>query len=1085
MVRRNVSKRPYVVGIGASAGGLEALEDFFKHFPPDSGLTFVVIQHLSPDFKSLMDELLARHTQMKIVRVDQEVTIEPNCIYLIPPKKNLSIKGTKLIPSHQDPNAHLRLPIDAFFVSLAEQYASNAIGVILSGTGSDGTRGCGSIKENEGFVIAQEPSGCKFDGMPVSVIKHGIPDMVANPEQMPDIILKYANINGLGDLIDLEREPNRLRVVTSLLKTIEGLDFGGYRPSTIARRIERRVRVNHLSSLDDYIHLLRNDVKELGQLHGELLIGVTRFFRDKSAFEVLSKSIIPRILEEAAEDDVIRIWVAGCSTGEEAYSLGISFFDALDEAQITKDVKIFATDVDREAIEIAAVGRYPESIVEDVGKERTAKYFLKKGSNYEVRSKLRRSVIFSHHNVVKDPPFTRMHLISCRNLLIYFQSNLQTRALSLFHFGLKNNGYLFLGKSEALGEVAGEFDCLNPTHKIFRKLRDIKLAMVSDINMSSQMLTPLPAPQTAKQDIYGTQPGVKEPRLSHIYENLLNDYVPPCLILDENYQLLHSFGDASLILDVPTGKSTLNVLRMLDQDLSIALSTAIARATKTERNVLFKDVRKSAHSEQQFNIKVKPLPVAYANQLRTFMVSFEEIEKENHHEHIEAEVYDAQAHTHEQIAILEEQLLSTKESLQATIEELETTNEELQSTNEELMSSNEELQSSNEELQSVNEELYTVNAEHQEKINELTEANNDIDFLLKSSNIGTIFLDKNLRIRRYNRDIESIVNVMHQDIGRPITDITFNFAHDKIVSQILDVAASGLANSQELVHKGTTYIVKSVPYRADRIAITSDDINAFDEKSGVVLSFIDVSTIKEAKDLKRLTQDAEEFNYVVAHDLRSPLRKITESTTKLKEAITIGVPEESHIEKIAVDIDGTVETLTTMLDSLLKYSRLRTRGGKFKKFSPKAAVLNVMKSMKAELKGVSVIINHLPDAIHGDPGQFKEVMVNLFKNSLDHQRLGQDLSISLSASEKSGFWEFSIQDNGSGFRGVDRKKAFEIFCKDSKQAPGTKNKLGVGLAFSKRIVDRHGGEIWVKPTMPEEIGSTVCFTLPEAAHPRI
>ena len=1085
MINNRTLKRPYVVGIGASAGGLEALEKFFQAFPTNSGLSFVVIQHLSPDFKSLMVELLARHTDMNIYRVDETVTIKPNCIYLIPPKKNLSIKGSKLIPSDQDPSLNIRLPIDSFFTSLAKQYESNAIAVILSGTGSDGTRGAASIKEREGFVLAQDPATCKFDGMPKSVIKQGIPDKMGSPEQLVDIILKYTRYSYGGfEYIDLEKESDKFRVVTSLLQTIEGLDFASYRPATIARRIERRVKINHLKSLDEYIHLLRSDVKELRFLHGELLIGVTRFFRNTEAFEHLKKVIIPRIIEEARDDNVIRVWTPGCSTGQEPYSVAMCFLEYFSENKIIKDLKIFATDVDREALEIASAGKYPDSVMEEIGEERMMQFFVKGDSYCEVKSKLRRVIIFSHHNTVKDPPFTNMHLISCRNLLIYFQTNLQARAISLFHFGLKNNGILFLGKSEALGELAPEFNTLQPTLKFFQKLRDVKLAMVSEINMAARQYSGARNVQPLKQQFY-QDTRRKEPGLSPIYEKLLRQYVPPGILMDENYQLLHTFGDASQYLDVPKGKSTFNILKMLDQDISVALSTAVGRAIKTEQEVHFKEISRSTSGGNKFNIKVRPFPVAYPNQLRKFMVLFEEIKSgnsEDQNDAVDIQVYNAQIHVREQVTNLEEQLLSTRESLQATIEELETTNEELQSTNEELMSSNEELQSSNEELQSVNEELYTVNTEHQSKIDELTQANNDIDFLLKSSNIGTMFLDEDLRIRRYNQDIQSIVNVMPHDVGRPITDITFNFAHDRVVAQILKVARAGKAYSFEIVHRGVAYLVKSMPYRMKK-TLDAHKGDSYDNKNGVVLSFMDVSSLNEAKELKRLTEDAEEFNFVVSHDLRKPLRHLTQAVGRIHGAIESKQVDKSKLHSEASEVTNSVEELTAMLDSLLKYSRLRTRGSQFTKFKPLDIVNTVREEMRTKLKNVDLKVENLPNSIRADAEQFSDLLKNLFQNIIDHCSGTKGIEITFTAKQKDDFWEFSVGDNGPGLKGIDAKKAFEIFYKNSPDGNDDKSRLGVGLAYSKRIIDRHGGEIWIEDNNLS--GVTVSFTMPEYGQPRV
>ncbi len=1075
MTDRAKVKNQVLVGVGASAGGLEALVSFFRDFPVDTGLSFVVVQHLSPDFKSLMDELLARHTSMKIYRVEKETRIRPNCIYLIQPKNNLTVRGLKLIPSDQDPKVQLRLPIDWFFTSLANEYGANAIGVVLSGTGSDGTRGCGSIKEHEGFVIAQDPASCRFDGMPKGVIRYGLPDRVLPPEEMADAIIQYAcNPESVVHSIDLEREPDKHQLISSLLLTIEGIDFANYRPSTIERRIERRVKVNRLRGLDDYINLLRRDVTELKTLHSELLIGVTRFFRNAEAFDFLQEKVIPGVFENAADDDVVRVWVAGCATGQEAYSLAMCLLDFKEVNSIQKELKIFATDVDREALEIAATGRYPESIAQDVSPERLQKYFVKKEDCYEVTSELRRTIIFSPHNAIKDPPFTKTHLVSCRNLLIYFKTELQLRAISLFHFSLKSNGYLFLGKSEALGDLASEFIVVGSSQKIYQKLRDVKLAKVSQMGLGTGFRQVPISASRPRGEVVAASLAAREPRINHVYESLLNEYVPPCVLIDEHCELMHVFGDASRFLEIPTGKSTNNVLKMIDRELSLALSTAVARAKKIGEEVVFEGVRKSidSGSGDRFRIRVKPYVAQVREHVNSYMVLFEEILAKESPEPKKVEVYDPREHAREHIENLEEQLTSTRESLQTTIEELETTNEELQSTNEELMSSNEELQSSNEELQSVNEELYTVNTEHQEKIDEVSQVNSDIDFLLRSSNIGIMFLDGNLRIRRYNKGIQAIINVMPQDIGRRITDITFNSQQQEILQLIKETAKSGASSAREVELFGNAYLIRAVAYNQ-----TNHGEDARKRKTGIVLSFVEVPSLTEANELRRLTADAEEFNYAVSHDLHKPMRRLAQINKGIEKLCSgRGAVSKSRLKEASEESAASIEVMREMLDVLLKYSRLRTRGSNFRMVSISHVLRKAVRSFRGAGNEAHIEVPELPpsDKMFCDTNQMIELFSYLIENALENSYGKRKVRVKISVHSLKGWWEFGVSDNGKGMSSTRVTRAFEIFS--SLSLGGQKGKLGVGLPLSKRIVQRHGGEIWIQ-SQPR-VGTTVGFTIP-------
>jgi two-component system CheB/CheR fusion protein len=811
---QDTDQQPIVIGIGASAGGLEALQSFFDHFDHPGDLCFVVIQHLSPDFKSLMDELLSRHTRMKIVRVEDEATIEPAAIYLIPPKKYLQIQKNRILATDMEWNHSPRLPVDHFFETLAEERGAAAIGVILSGTGSDGTRGAKLIKSNGGLVIAQAPETCKFDGMPKSIIRAGLADQVLAPEEMAAFVQNYINeiMQGGGEH-GIETDEHSYGLLLSQLQLVSGIDFSSYRSSTIIRRIERRVKVLNFTSLQEYCDFITQDPTEIRRLHSDLLIGVTQFFRNNESFELLDQLAISEIVKRS-EQNPIRVWVAGCSTGEEAYSIAIMLREAIIAQGKANDFKIFATDIDAQAIKIAGQGLYPESInLEMLHRGYFEKYFIRRENGYEVVPQIRNSIVFSVHNVFRDPPFSRIDLISCRNLLIYFKPTLQSKVISVFHFAAKPDGYLFLGKSETAGEINRQFRVVHPAAKIFQKINDSSPAERPELRLRTQdetAMAPYPDPSLAPRSM----PRVnyqKDVRLAKVYENILSHFVECGILFDSAYTLLHVFGEASNYLQVPVGQRTHDVLKLMPRDLALAVRSAVDQISPQRRSVSFENVIcHSADTTRSFDITLMDFTPELVSSSHIYLVKIMNSEPHAALDGDLQESFDERRYSQAQITNLEEQLDGLRESLQSTIEELETTNEELQSSNEELMSSNEELQSANEELQSVNEELYTVNAEYQSKIDELQQAHRDIEFLLKTSSIGMIFLDRDLKIRRYNSEILKLVNVMRHDVGRPITDITFIAEHDLIIRTLKEVMMTKATKVIQIANDQSKYIMRIV-----------------------------------------------------------------------------------------------------------------------------------------------------------------------------------------------------------------------------------------------------------------------------------
>ncbi len=825
----------YVVGVGASAGGLDALEQLFGAMPEDTGMAFVVVQHLSPDFKSVMDELLGRRTKIPVLLVEDGMQVEANRIYLIPPKKEMIVSAGKLLLSDKGASQELTLPIDIFFRSLAQDLGERAIGVVLSGAGSDGARGIRDIHDAGGLVMCQDETTASFDGMPRSARDTGIVDYVLPPAQMPRALLEHKDSpqnRGLAESLaaGLTR-PWDASTALRFLQNAYGIDFSQYKPSTVVRRIERRLQLSAASTLENYVEKLANEPAELDALFHDLLIGVTRFFRDEGAFERLESSIIPELVERARSSDELRIWVAGCATGEEAYSLAILAQEELRKRNERCRLKILATDLHRGSLDFASRGLYHEERVGRVRPDLLERYFDKRGSSYQVSPELRQCVVFAPHNVIKDAPFTRLDLVSCRNLLIYLQPLAQKKVLSLLHFALKRHGILFLGPSEHVGPLVDDFEAVDAHWRLYRKHRDVRLTSdAMRVNSPARFLTASVGDSRA-----GALAAYSLSQTVGVYDALLDEHMPPSLLVNERRELVHAFSGASRYLKVKEGRPSADILDMVGPDLKMAIMGAMQRALKERSTITYNGLRLQVGGEERpYRLLVKPVVVAGAQQDHV-LITIDAMEGEERPPASQSEL-DLGKMSRDQVGSLEAELRRTKENLQATIEELETSNEELQAANEELLASNEELQSTNEELQSVNEELYTVNGEYQKKITELTELTNDVDNLLASIQVGTIFLDQKLCIRKFTPLIAEVFDLLPDDVGRPIVSFSSSLNHPGLMDDLGEVLRSDRAIEREVCGRASNwYFLRILPYRM-RGAV-----------HGVVLTLIDINPLKAAE----------------------------------------------------------------------------------------------------------------------------------------------------------------------------------------------------------------------------------------------
>ena len=837
---------PQIVAIGASAGGLEALEKLFDGLSSQSGATFVVIQHLSADHKSMMANLLARHTAMPVVMVEQDMPVEPNRVYLIPPGSIMHMGAGKLTLTPKNPRT-LTLPIDVFFKSMAEHYGARSVGVVLSGTGSDGTRGAAAINDAGGFLVAQEPEDAKFDGMPRSVIATGLVDAILPVEQIGARLLAHINnqpIVKAAVTLDTVNNPMRatspeaaLSGIMHLLLQVGGIDFQEYKTGTVMRRIERRMNARQVTALETYLELLNNDRNEVLTLRRELLIPVTSFFRDADAFEILSRQIIEPLVAKKQAGESIRVWLAAVSTGEEAYSVAMLFLEAFDQLKHWPTLKIFATDVEQQNIETAGAGTYPESIAAEVSPQQLERFFVKKGNTFVVKNELRQCIVFARHNLLTDPPFTRMDLVTCRNALIYFRPAAQERALKRLQYALLPGAHLFLGSSESLGDLQKDFTTVSARHKMWEMVRPLSFPL--EVTKGTGYGYP-GIPLTSSQRL--RQGRIKPTMVEQGFSALIKAFSPPAAILvNGRHELVHSYGEVNRFLQLREGHASLDMNRILPEPL-VPVAVALVFKAGREGSSVVSDRLKFTNPEGETeHLRLSAWPVDESDGDRLTLLAFERLNAIAQPNEALTTI-DLDSETAERMEVLERELTATRESLQATVEELETSNEELQSTNEELMSSNEELQSSNEELQSVNEELNTVNAEYQEKIDILNRLNADLDNMAQAVAAGTVFVDELLNLTRFSPDATHIFKLRESDIGRPLDDLAHTLLYPELIADLARTLRDEARVEKEIRGiNGLHYFVRMLPYRVPSSS-----------NRGAVITFMDVTALHEVTRLQSI-----------------------------------------------------------------------------------------------------------------------------------------------------------------------------------------------------------------------------------------
>ncbi len=818
-----------IVGIGTSAGGLEALELFFQNMPANTNMAFVVIQHLDPTHDDMLAELLQRATPLQVMQATDRILIKPNCIYVIPPNKSMSLVHNALHLSDRIESHGIPLPIDIFFLSLAETQLNKSIGIVLSGMGSDGSLGLKAIKEKNGIVLVQDPATAKFNGMPQSAIQTVVADIVAPAEELASKLIELLKVIPSSE-IDMEKDPkskSNLDKIILLLRQHTGHDFSLYKKNTLFRRIERRKGVHQLDKIQDYVQFLLENPKEIEILFNELLIGVTSFFRDSAVWEKLQENILPELIEQLPTGHVLRAWVPACSTGEEAYSLAMIFFETIEKIKKQKNValQIFATDIDADAIDKARKGIFHSSIVTSVSTKRLERFFTREAENYRINSFVREMIVFAPQSVIKDPPFTKLDLLLCRNMLIYIEPELQNKLLALFNYSLNLNGILLLGSAETIGSHIDGFKTLDARLKFFKRNKIPKHIDLIDFPSSFSHITKVPIenkPSMKVEDNIQTQAD----------RILLQRFAPASVVVNSKGDIVYITGRIGKYLEPVAGKANWSIYVMAKEGLRQELPAALRKALKSDEPIKLNYIKIESNEGTYFiDVTVQRMD---GNNLNNdmFIIVFNDaptltttasIKKGNKKELKTTKQKE-----------MELELQRNMELLQSTREEMQSSQEELQSANEELQSTNEELTTSKEEMQSLNEELQTVNVELQNKVTDLIHASNDMKNLLNSTEIATLFLDKELNIRRFTESVAKIIKLRAEDIGRPFTDLVTDLQYPEIKEHAQQVLKT-LATIETTIAsaKGKWFRVRIMPYR------TLDD-----RIGGLVITFTDITELK-------------------------------------------------------------------------------------------------------------------------------------------------------------------------------------------------------------------------------------------------
>ncbi|MEO6522951.1 MAG: chemotaxis protein CheB [Mucilaginibacter sp.] len=1046
----------HIIAIGASAGGMDEINSFFDHTPLD-GVSYIIIQHLSSDFKSRMVELLARHSKLVVKEAENGMTVVCNEVYLIPHDKFMTINDGTLYLTEKNQVKGPHLTINTFFNSLAADCGKKSIGIILSGLGSDGTEGVKSIKKAGGMVIARNPSTSEFGSMPSSAISTGLVDFVLEPALMPGAIEDY--VKNAGELLtDHEDDEKNLKLIIELIKESLPLDFTDYKQTTILRRTKRRASYGNFTSLTNYLNFLRVTPEEVVALSKEFLISVTSFFRDKGAFEFIQKEVMPEILKKLTPGDELKMWVAGCATGEEVYSLAILIAELLKGEYEDTVVKIFATDIDGAALIHAGKGIYAANITKDVTPARLEKYFIKEGENFRVSPVIRKMVIFAQHDLVKNPPYCNMHFISCRNLLIYMTSVLQKRIFSMLLFGLKMDGYLFLGSSENPMPILKNLEVVQKKWKIYKNLESKRGISFDAFSLPDLLDIKRTPSRFAIEDIAkSVNPVLSETMHLALASDL--DYLAICV--DEDNQVVNSYGDTTKYL--LQKHFTSNLTELLAKPLAIAFNTLRTSALKLNGKAEVKGI-KIKQQKEVFKVNLSVSPLEIKGDAKLLMVIFTEFQATGQKEDL---VYDETIYLDQYTQNLEAELKELKDKLHSSYERLDASNENMQSFNEELISANEEMQSTNEEMQSVNEELHTINADYQLKNKELLDINDDLNNYFRSNINGQLFINNDLELMRFSPGTVKQINLLETDIGRPLSNISTNIKFETIVDDIKQVLSDGFVITKEIeTNNGKWYQIMTMPYVQQ----------ATNKNNGAIITFNDITELKHTqleidkknKTLQRINSDLDHFIHAASHDLLAPLGNI-ETSINIMNKITLSDVKLMEFLKI---INTSIKKFRELITDIATIAKVESDMIATEMVDIEEIMNNIEWSLENKIVDSKAVITRNLEVkqILFSKKNLRSIVYNLISNAIKFRR-EEAPAITIHTWSESDHIVLSVRDNGKGIPKGGIDKIFNMYGRLNQDVEGH----GIGLYLAKKIVNAAGGNIIVESE--PGIGSTFMIYL--------
>ncbi|MFD3004025.1 chemotaxis protein CheB, partial [Pontibacter toksunensis] len=1028
----------YVIAIGASAGGVEEIYSFFDHTPLDSA-AYVIIQHLSPGFKSRMVELLARHSMLKVKEAEDGMTVKRNEVYLIPNDKYMTIRDNTLYLTDKKNVASPHHTINNFFNSLAADCGRKAIGVILSGLGSDGTAGVKAIKNAGGLIIVRDPDTTSFNSMPVNAIATGIVDYILEPAQIPAIILDYTQQEA-GLTAENTTDLKNLDAIVALIKENSPLDFSDYKQTTILRRTERRAKYNNINDLGNYLYFLKANPSEIESLAQEFLISVTAFFRDKEAFNNIQENIIPNLLANLAPGEELRMWVAGCATGEEAYSLAILICEQLAEKNKALEVKIFATDIDTLALKQAGKGVYAAYIAKDVSPERLDKYFIKEEEHYRVKPEIRKMVIFAQHDLVKNPPYCNMHLISCRNLLIYMTPALQKKIYAVLLFGLKKEGYLFLGTSENPLPIIDDLEVIDKKFKLYRSLKNTRALRFEAFSLPELKHKPLVAlPEDAFQNALHSLPEA-------VNAALISELGYLAICIDEKHQVVKTYGDTTRFL--LQKNFTSNLTELLPPPLAVAFNTLFANAVMANEKLSVTGIKiQQKDTIISIRLSISRLPLKKGTPT-LYLVTFKE-ENTEAPAGLDTLVFDEKLYYGEYTLNLEKEVRELKDKLQATYLQLDATNENMQSFNEELLSANEEMQSTNEEMQSVNEELHTINADYQLKNKELQELNDDLDNYFRSNINGQLFVNKDLLLMKFSPGTVKHINLVTTDIGRCLSNISTNIKFETLVEDIKQVLVDGSIITKEVeANNGRWYQIMTMPY----LQQPHDKIN------GAIITFNDITELKRTQlelskrnqILQRVNTDLDTFVYTASHDLLAPLNHI-EGSIGLMNTLEVADPELKQYLEI---INASIRKFRSLITEIATVAKVESDMITQENVDLSEVIDNIEWSLVDKINASQAIITRELNVkyILFSKKNLRSIIYNLISNGIKFKSNHPPV-IHIQTKQEGDYIILSVQDNGMGISERNQEQIFKKYERINHDVEGQ----GIGLFLAKKIVDATGG----------------------------